>query len=428
VNLISRTCVGLLLLIVTGALCIAQTTAPAGFSQEKLQAAFDRLAADEAADRENAQDQIVQMGPAAIEPLKALIATASDVEQRTGAQAALARIQQVAQVGATSVTLNLNNVTSNQAFSELSKISGYPIRVSNPDGNRRISLEIKNEPFWAALHQLCKTAGYSLQNQGNGQLSVSQGSGYLNGPVYVDGPFMIMARSINLSSHVQLQQRNAGNKSMSVQFMCFVEPKLQISQRPYQVQLTECTDDQGRSLILNNNPGMFFGGMGDAGGQAMWDTNAPLQVPEPDASRITVLKGNIRLMAAIKTENLEIEDILSAKNVTKSAAGYSLTVKSVTTNGDQVTVVMSLAFPPNRRNAYQMLQQVKLLDASDNQMQVNNTNGPNSGNNRLDYRVTYQRRNGDEKRTNPAKLVLSVPTESKPLDFSFEFKDLPLPK
>jgi hypothetical protein len=239
-----------------------------------------------------------------------------------------------------------------------------------------------------------------------------------------------MARSINLSSHVQLQQRAAGNKNMNIQVMCFVEPKLQISQRPYQVQLTECDDDKGRSLIFNNNnAGMpFFGGMGEAGGQVMWDTSAQLKVPEPDATKIAVLKGTLRLMAAIKTDTLEIDDIVSAKNVTKSVAGFSLTVKSVTTNGEQVTVSMSLAFPPNRPNAHQLFQQVRLLDASGNQMQLNDTNGPNGGNNRLDYRVTYQRREGDDKQTKPAKLVLSVPTETKPLDFNFEFKDLALPK
>ena len=78
-----------------------------------------------------------------------------------------------------------------------------------------------------------------------------------------------------------------------------------------------------------------------------------------------------------------------------------------------------------------MLQQIKLLDASGTAMQLNGANGPNGvGNNRLDYTVTYVRRNADDedkKVGKPSKLVLSVPVETKQLEFNFEFKDLPLP-
>src|SRR4051812_14170695 len=97
-------CGGLLIAgLVIGAPTTAPTTAPA-VSQE-LRTAMDQLAADDAGDRQTAQDQIVQVGDAAIEPLKALIKSTKDVEQRTGAQAALARIEEQASTGPTMITM-----------------------------------------------------------------------------------------------------------------------------------------------------------------------------------------------------------------------------------------------------------------------------------------------------------------------------------
>jgi hypothetical protein len=400
----------------------APTTAPAA-----LKAAFDKLAADDASEREAALEQIVQMGDSIAEPLKALIAATSDIEQRTSAEAALTRIHENASIGPTLITLKLDKVPASRAIDELAKKSGYPIRTNKYGGDdRKVSVDVTNQNFWSVFRDICQQGNYTIQNNGNNQLSVSQG-GSSTGPIYIDGPFMIMARSINLSSSVQLQMRGAGNKNVSVQFSCFVEPKLQITQRPYYVQLTECTDDKGRSLVLNQ-PGMFDN-FAEGGNQTMWEANAQLKIPENDASRIASMKGSVRVIAATKTETMEFDDIGSAKNVTKTAGGYSLTVKNSSINNDQVTVNMTLVFPP-RRNAYQLLQQIKLLDTQGNPMQLMDTTGPNGvGPNRMDYRVTYQRRGDDDnsKPGKPAKLVMAVPTETKPLEFNFEFKDLPLP-
>src|SRR5690606_31366778 len=128
--------------------------------------------------------------------------------------------------------------------------------------------------------------GFNLQS-GEQRLTLSSGGGQLNGPVSIDGPFMIVARQIQLQSYVSLTQRNAANKNLSLSFTCFVEPKLQLSQRPYGITLTDCVDDQGRSLISQN---VAFSQMADASNQIMWEANTPLKIPEPDAQRIALLR------------------------------------------------------------------------------------------------------------------------------------------
>lgn len=394
-----------------------------------LKAAFEQLADADASVRESAQDRIVQMGPAVVEPLKKLIETASDVEQRTGAQAALARIVEQASTGATMITMKMNQATPAEIVAELGKQAKTDFKNfggRNAAGQKH-SITIDNQPFWAAVQEIGKVTGWRLQNRGNNTIGFGPGGQEYSGPTHIDGPFMIVAQSIHMSSNIQLgNKNNNANRNMSLNFMCFIEPKLQVSQRPYNVRLTEATDDTGKSLVFGS-PMHHDNFTNDA--NPMWSASAPLAVPEPGAKKIASLKGQMKLMVATKIETIEIPDLLTAKNITKSAGGNSLTVKDCTVNGEQVTMNVSITFT-NRRMGHQLIQQLKLLDANGNTFQNPSTNG-GGGMNRLDYKLTYNRSafddDGEKKLGTPAKVVWAVPTETKPLDFNFEFKDLPLP-
>lgn len=400
----------------------AATTAPA--IDGALQAAIDRLANDDATIREAAQDELVQIGSNAVEPLRKLISTTTNLEQRINAQAALARIVEFVSSGPTIISLKMDNATVPEIIAELSKKSGMPLtNQTGNDTSRKFTIDLPNQPFWSVIRELNRITGLNVQMSGRGEsLSIISGGGYdLSAPAVVDGPFMILAQSINLNSNVQLAQQNNINRHMSIQFLCFTEPKLLVSQRPYTVRLTEVIDDQGKSLALPNQQYDSFGG--DT--QSIWSTTAQLAIPDSGSQKIVKLAGSLRMMVATKSMTLEIPDVLEARNVTRSADGQSVTIKDVTVEGDQVRINLTYTFP-NTRNiqAQNILQSIRLLDAegtSFGQPAFNGTKNP------FDYSMVYNRRSNAKAPGAPAKLVWVVPTEMKPLDCTFEFKNLPLP-
>lgn len=413
------------------------TTAPV--VSKELRAAFDRLAADEAADRLSAQDQIVQMGKEAIEPLNALIKSTRDVEQRTGAQSALARIMEQASTGPTFITMKMENATITDIINEFSKQAGVPIKnytnenrgfVGLAANATKYSINIERQPFWEAARSICKTTGMNIvTNRGRGaEVGIGQNGNDGGGPYVVDGPFMIVAQSINMSSSVQFNQPGNINRNQNIQFYCYTEPKMQVTQHPYMVKLTEVTDDTGKSLLMPSNPGMYEGMSYD--NQLMWNASSQLVVHDPAAKKIAKLKGSMRLQTAVKTQLIEIPNIMTVKNVTESAGSYTVTVKDVTTANDQVTVNVTFLVPPNNGNlGYQLSQKVKLLDANGVALQNNGASGGGSMT-KLEYKLMFSKRfyeDGEKKLGDPVKLQIPIVLETKPVEFNFEFKDLPLP-
>jgi len=407
------------------------TTAPA--VSNELSVAMQQLADDEAAVRQAAQDRIVLMGKDAVPPLKALIESTSDVEQRTGAEAAVARIAELASTGPTLITMKMKNVSPKEVLNELVKQSGVSIKDTFGENgwgkNKKVSINFDRQPFWAAVKEICSVTGMSIQNRGQGDaLYFVNGGNDMTGPTVIDGPFMVIAQSINMSSNIQLGQPGNSNKNESIQFLCFAEPKLQITQHPYSIRLTEAVDDTGKSLVASGQEGMYDGYNADP--QPIWQSQANLVVPDAAAKKIVLLRGKMRLVAATKTEVIEIPDLLTARNITKSAGGQSLTVKNATANGDDITVNVTIMVPPNGGNiGYTMAQNIRLVDAAGNKL---GNPGINGGGNmtKLEYQMTFNKRNnedGESKFGTPVKLILPIATETKPIECNFEFKDLPLP-
>lgn len=423
-------------LISLGTLAAEPTTQPAELDKN-VQAALDQLASDDAAARQAAQDALVQIGRPALEPLRQLIVATRDVEQRTGAQAAIVRIEEQASIGATMITMRLENATPAQIVAELSKQAGIPIKyhgneqMGGANGPKNaLSINIEHQPLWAAVREVCKVTGLNITPRGNSHvLALGLGGTDLSGPTVFDGPFMVVAQSINTSSNVQLSQPGNINRNASIQFIFFGEPKLRIAQHPYAVQLTECVDDAGHSLVPQ---AMVVYQQYNYDDQIQWQASSQIIMPAPEAKKIARLKGLVKLEAAVKIETIEIPDILSARNVTKSAGGQTLIVKDVTTDpgGDNVTVNVTILMPPSRGNAgYALAQSIRLLDAKGQALQ---SGGASSGGSltRIESKITFSKRTFDEgeKRVgDPVKLVLPIVIETRPVECNFEFKDLPLP-
>jgi len=360
---------------------------------------MQQLADDEAAVRQAAQDRLALMGKDAVAPLKALIESTADVEQRNGAEAALSRIAELASTGPTLITMKMKNVSPKEVIAELTRQSGVSIKDTFGENgwgqNKTISITLDRQPFWTAVKEICTLTGMSIQNRGNGDaLYFVNGGNDMTGPTVVDGPFMVIAQSINMSSNIQLGQPGNANKNESIQFMCFAEPKLQVSQHPYNIRLTEVgTTPASRSwcrisrecttatILIRSRCGRR---------RRTW------LFPIRPRKKSWRLRGMMRLLAATKVETIEIPDILNARNVTKSAGGQSLTVKNATAKGDEININVTIVVPPNGGNiGYQMARNIRLVDAAGNKVGNPGING--SGNmTKLEYQMTFNKRNNDD--------------------------------
>jgi hypothetical protein len=398
---------------------------------KELQAALQQLAADNAAERQSAQDSIVQMGRDATEPLQQLIATTKDVEQLTGAQAAMARIQEQALIGPTYVSLKMTNATAEAIVGELSKQAGVSIKYTSNGGAQTgsFSINIDHQPFWTAVMEVCRVAGLNVSPRNGNLLALGNGGMDLSGPRIIDGPFMVIAQGINTNSNVQLAQPANINRTTNIQFSFFAEPKLRISQHPYNVKLSEAVDDTGRSLLM---PAQNIYDHYGSDNQLVWQGSSQLAVLDPPGKRIARLKGQMILQAATKTDTIEIADIMNARNVTKSAGGQTLIVKNVTTEpgSTEVSLNVTILVSPDRGNlGYSLAQSIRLLDADGQALQHTNSSGSASPT-KLEYKISYNKRtyDGEQKLVgDPVKLVLPIVVETRPVELNFEFKDLPLP-
>ncbi len=400
---------------------------------KEMQGAIDRLTDDDANTREAAQDQLVQMGPIAIDPLKQLIAATTDIEQRTGAQAAIMRIEEMAMTGPTIITMKMENVTAEQIVAEFTRQAKVMGKSSDGEaddvsGGKKYSINIDHQLYWTAARQICKATGLKINlHGGNSPIGFSRGGMDLPGPYFIDGPFMIVATTLSTNTDIELAHPGNINRNQNIQFVCFAEPKLQIGQRPNSVKLVEATDDTGKSLVAADTEGMYSGFTD--GNQGYWDANAMLNTPEPAAKKIVRLRGQLQVVATTKTETLEIPDLLKAKNVTRTAGGQSITVNSVNVRGDEVTVNLSILASNMNDGGYQMMQSVRLVDAEGHYLQNNGVGGGGGMNGRLQFRLNFNRRSsvdGKDVVLQADKLVLPVPTETKVMDCNFEMKDLPL--
>ena len=140
------------------------TTAPAasqpsGASIEQL---IKQLGSDDPTDRDAAQQQLASRGSAAVDALKDAAAHNDDLEVRSRAASALAKIGEHTAFDTSPITLHLKdapqqdamNAIAAQAHAQFTGPAGMGIPVVA--GGKMITIDADQKPFWDVMTDLCQ--------------------------------------------------------------------------------------------------------------------------------------------------------------------------------------------------------------------------------------------------------------------------------
>lgn len=425
-----------LILLSLAMLCLPATAAETK-TGEQIEAAITRLSSDNWKDRQKAQETLVSFGEQALPRLKELAEKSPDEEVRTRAGAALRQIEENGQLGGSVITLHVKDAKPADVFAELGKqaradFPTYPKNLFTQNNNFPVlTLDFERVNFWTAFKEACQKTGVCPQQMGNERKMTLQqgGSSYWNGPSVVQGPFLIVANRAHKSSSVDFSGGNT-QQDFSLSLSAFAEPKIRVIQSSYNVKVEEATDDKGNSLVSKDKQ---YEGM-STGQQWMWNLNARLTWPENGVgTKLTRFKGSVKFLIQVKSETLDVPDILTVKDLQKTVAGRRMMIKQCKKNGEQYEVQMTFFRDGMNQNDWNAMgnpgYSLRLLDKNGKSLNSHGWGG-GGGMDKMDYNWTFGRDNwgGEEKAGDPFRLVWEIPVETREVDVTFEFKDLPLPR
>ncbi|HVF09295.1 MAG TPA: hypothetical protein VNA16_00740, partial [Abditibacteriaceae bacterium] len=340
------------------------------------------------------------------------------------------------------------------------KDAGIDLRLARPLGEQQVfdkppvTIDIDQQPFWVALQALSPHFGlYQMGRADKSMLTLRAKTGDENaenrdnmaGPSVVSGPCLVIAQRIDRSQTISLRlnrpQPAQKSERMNVEFTVFVDPKLRVRRNASKLKLEQATDEQGNSLLPPgmmgrfNDVGSYFGAF-----QAASPLNLSAQLTPGPGTRITKLKGTLRLSVETKKEVWEVPDILQArdiaKTITKPGGNERYLVQEVKQRGQnyEVHVIVSRAGRDDRdergegRINHNIFSSLRLVDAQGRELQPSGSS-TRGGNNELTGNISFTRPQGGNAGDvgEPVKLVWDIPTESKAIEVPFEFTDLPLP-
>jgi hypothetical protein len=404
----------------------------------KVEQLIKDLSADDSKQRDKAREQLIARGEEVVPRIRALAADSQEPELRTSAQAILAAIQAAGQLGPSLITLDVKDAPVKDVIEAIAKqakveLHPWPDSLWNDARLNPVTLSVKRQPFWAVMKDLLPRVGLQLMEHGPDEgLHISQGMADMAGPSHISGPFMVIATGASESRMIRYAAlENLPQTSCNIGLMVYVEPKLRLLARDYQPTIDEFVDDAGHSLLTPRRVVSHFMDTNSRSASFRLNVDVP---PVPGRSkRVARLKGSIAAMILVRSELIEIPDILNAKGASQAKSGRRLVINDVTGGGNgQYTVNATLFMEPQPPGVQQPQWQrnvstdgLKLLDAEGKELNKQGHSASGDGQ-KWQLEMRFARR-GNEEVGEPVKLTWEFPIEGKPISILFEFKDLALP-
>jgi hypothetical protein len=388
------------------------------------------LTSDKYAVRESAQQKIERLGDAVVPQLRRILDGPLPDEARARIRAAIGHIDQAREFGPSVITLQCHDAPLRNVLEDFAKQADADLGVHRREiqdylQSRKISLNLNHADFWTALEAVESASGLHARPDNDGRLILDNvGPFSFFGQIgdrslgCVAGPCLILPQSVNWSMQF-------GHSSMLyIQFLAVIEPKLHVVGSVQSAWLRECIDDKGHSLLVPSPPGGVF-----VGPRQWWvPLGANLRVVPGMGRKIARLKGEFDFSVQLKSEPIEVDDLLTAKNVTRSAAGGTITVERCSLENGQYQLHLLISAPPASGImafvANPFGSNLRVLDAKDQPLQLISTSRSNNSDGRVMLTLTYIANAGAV--GPPKRLKWEVTTEARQLTVPFEFHDLEL--
>ena len=421
-------------LLASGAIAVGlPATQPTSRPSPQVLALVHDLTSDQFSTRQFAQNRLEQMGEEAAPQLQEILnaSTLSD-EAAARVRTALLRIQEGRQFGPSVITIHCHDAPLAGVLEDCANQAGADLGVGRPEirafiGSKKISLDLNHVDFWTALRAIEDGSGlHARPNDGNGEMILDSNGGWFE--LWGDrakafGPCLIAPQSVNWS--IQFVRGGNITSNLSLQLAAMVEPKLRVVGIFDGNWVRECLDEKGHELV-QPGPMMHFGG----GGMLQWSmplmTN--LRVVPGMGKKIAKLTGVLAFSIQTKSELLELDDLPSARNVTKIAGDNTITIQKFTSENGQYQLQFSIggAVSPGRWDIMQnMISSLQILDEHDHPLQMISSASSNSVNGQMSMTLGYMA--NPPSIGPPKKLRWEITTETRPMKIPFELDNIDLP-
>jgi hypothetical protein len=382
--------------------------------------------------RESAQQNLEKLGDSAVPQLESILAGPLPDEARARISVIIARIREARQFGPSIITIHCHDAPLADVLKDFAHQSGdVDLGLDRPEiqdflNSHKITLDLDHADFWTALQAVQDAGGLRVRPDANGQMIFDHnGFFFLQGGLGADrahscisGPCLITPQNITWS--MQFNSRRPAS-FLNVQLMAMVEPKIHLSGGPQADWIRECVDENGHSLVPQGISG--FNGM-----RQWWiPLSVNLRVAPGMGTKIARLKGELTFTVRIKSETIEIDNLLSAHNVTRTAGGGSLTVVDCKSENGQYQLQLQGTGP--RGSSFEQLFQnpmgssMQVLDILGQPLQPMTASRTNDVGNM--WSLTYGFPTFRPAKP-PQRLQWEITTESRRINVPFELDDIDL--
>lgn len=399
---------------------------PADDRQQRIDALIADLSSPDAATREAATQQLVEMGPDAQAALEAFVSGRATAEQ------ALNQIAFRKAIEPTLVTLDLKNAAPAEAISQLAEQIGYRIGPRDDSGwadavQSPITLSVTNAPFWEVMFEVMKQGEFGIYPNGSNEIDgihVQRRDPDLFAtlPRNDHGAFVVLARTIQRNNMVDLSKPDEIQRNLLTQLLVLHELKIKVLRYSPSPRITEAVDDKGNSLA----PQRTGTGMNSGNRNIGWSSSLRLQSPPNPGGTIKTLRGNFLVVVQTRSETLAVDNILTTEPVTRKVGDMTVTIHPVQRLDENQysvrTVIRGIdrsAMPGSRP---------RLVDADGNAWGSGGGGGASHSDGQgFQSTWSFFRTGRDAAPGAPHMLIWEIPTASQEIEVPFTFHDLPLP-
>jgi hypothetical protein len=339
----------------TGLMLIAWSLAgdPSRAASDDLKQEIRRLVrqldSDELAQRNAAEEALIQKGPAALELLPATTDRASaEVRER------LARVRQKLQQAAVEssakpslVTLDADAMPLSKVLAALEEQSGnkivdYRERFGQPASDPALKVHFDKTPFWQALDQVLDQANLTVYPYADepGLNIVGRALGQtlrVQNAVYA-GPFRF--EPTRLDARRDLSDPKASILRLTIEAAW--EPRLKPISLAQRLADVQAVDDRSGRLKVESEEAEIE--VPVEGLKSAVELALPFALPPREAKEIARVKGKITATIPGYVEEFRFDDLLKAKNVEKRLAGVTVTLEQVRRNNEAWEVLVRARF------------------------------------------------------------------------------------
>jgi hypothetical protein len=221
-------------------------------------------------------------------------------------------------------------------FKEFEKQTGNKL-IDNRDeqeggsGNTKITIELKDEPFWSAMDQILDQAKLSVYSYGGEEaLSiVARGNDDRprKGRAVYQGPFRMEVLEVQSQRSV----RQPNQKSLKLQLEFAWEPRLRPIALSQPAADVTATGDDDEELSVSQPESMQDVEV-PTGTQAA-EIVLPFELPSRNVKKIATLKGKLHALVPGRHAKFQFEDLAKAAGKNKRLGGVQVTLDDVRKNG-----------------------------------------------------------------------------------------------